>query len=108
MRLFRSLPVVTLISTSLQGLFGKWRLSGADLIELGTASDPAAEGPVIQAPASGLFRWSYHKIFDMVRDLRREVKVPMVFMTYANLVYIWYRKVSKDSSRNRDGRPDSA
>lgn len=27
------------------------------------------------------------KIFDLVRELRRDVSVPMVFMTYANVVY---------------------
>lgn len=27
------------------------------------------------------------KIFDMVEDLRKDVKVPMVFMTYANVVF---------------------
>ena len=27
------------------------------------------------------------KIFDFVRELRRDVKVPMVFMTYANVVF---------------------
>ena len=27
------------------------------------------------------------KIFDLVRDLRRDVTVPMVFMTYANVVF---------------------
>ena len=27
------------------------------------------------------------KIFDLVRDLRRDVKIPMVFMTYANVVF---------------------
>ena len=27
------------------------------------------------------------KVFDLVRDLRRDVKIPMVFMTYANVVF---------------------
>jgi len=66
--------------------------SGADLIELGIPfSDPAAEGPVIQAASlrALLGGVTTDKIFDMVRDLRREVKVPMVFMTYANLVYAY-------------------
>ena len=64
--------------------------SGADLIELGIPfSDPTAEGPVIQganmrALAGGV---TTDKIFDLVRDLRRDVKVPMVFMTYANVVF---------------------
>lgn len=64
--------------------------NGADLIELGIPfSDPTAEGPVIQganmrALAGGV---TTDKIFDLVRDLRRDVTVPMVFMTYANVVF---------------------
>ena len=64
--------------------------SGADLIELGIPfSDPTAEGPVIQAAnvralSAGT---TTDKIFDMVRNLRRDVTVPMVFMTYANVVF---------------------
>ncbi|BAK98321.1 tryptophan synthase alpha chain [Oscillibacter valericigenes Sjm18-20] len=64
--------------------------SGADLIELGIPfSDPTAEGPVIQeanvrALAGGV---TTDKIFDMVRRLRVTVTVPMVFMTYANVVF---------------------
>ncbi len=64
--------------------------NGADLIELGIPfSDPTAEGPVIQganirALAGGV---TTDKIFDMVRDLRKDVTAPMVFMTYANVVF---------------------
>ncbi len=64
--------------------------SGADLIELGIPfSDPTAEGPVIQeanirALSAGV---STDAIFDMVRKLRSDVRVPMVFMTYANVVF---------------------
>ena len=64
--------------------------NGADLIELGIPfSDPTAEGPVIQganlrALTGGV---TTDKIFDFVVDLRKEVSVPMVFMTYANVVY---------------------
>ena len=64
--------------------------AGADLIELGIPfSDPTAEGPVIQganlrALESGM---TTDKVFDLVRDLRRDVTIPMVFMTYANVVY---------------------
>ena len=64
--------------------------NGASLIELGIPfSDPTAEGPVIQganlrALAGGV---TTDKIFDLVRDLRKDVAVPMVFMTYANVVF---------------------
>ena len=64
--------------------------SGADLIELGIPfSDPTAEGPVIQganlrALSGGI---TTDQIFDAVRQLRRDVAIPMVFMTYANVVF---------------------
>ena len=64
--------------------------NGADLIELGIPfSDPTAEGPVIQganlrALTGGI---TTDKIFALVKELRRDVKVPMVFMTYANVVF---------------------
>ena len=64
--------------------------NGADLIELGIPfSDPTAEGPVIQAANIRALNGGTDtdKIFDLVRDLRRDVTVPMVFMTYANVVY---------------------
>ena len=63
---------------------------GAGLIELGIPfSDPTAEGPVIQganlrALSGGA---TTDKIFDFVRDLRKDVKIPLVFMTYANVVF---------------------
>ena len=64
--------------------------AGASLIELGIPfSDPTAEGPVIQganlrALCAGT---TTDKIFDLVRDLRRDVPIPMVFMTYSNVVF---------------------
>ena len=63
---------------------------GADLIELGIPfSDPTAEGPVIQeanerALSGGV---TTDMILDMAAELRRDVTVPMVFMTYANVVF---------------------
>ncbi len=64
--------------------------NGADLVELGIPfSDPTAEGPVIQAANERALKGGVttDKIFDMVRELRCDVEVPMVFMTYANVVY---------------------
>ena len=64
--------------------------NGVSLIELGIPfSDPTAEGPVIQeanirALSAGT---TTDRIFDMVREVRKDVTVPMVFMTYANVVY---------------------
>ena len=64
--------------------------NGADLIELGIPfSDPTAEGPVIQGANIRALRGGVttDKIFGLVRELRRDVTVPMVFMTYANVVF---------------------
>lgn len=64
--------------------------NGADLIELGIPfSDPTAEGPVIQGANLRALKGGVttDKIFDLVRELRQDVKVPMIFMTYANVVY---------------------
>lgn len=64
--------------------------NGADLIELGIPfSDPTAEGPVIQGANIRALKGGVttDKIFDFVRKLRKEVTVPMVFMTYANVVF---------------------
>ena len=64
--------------------------AGADLIELGIPfSDPTAEGVVIQAAniralGGGV---TTDKIFDMVRKIRKNTQIPLVFMTYANVVY---------------------
>ena len=64
--------------------------AGADLIELGIPfSDPTAEGPVIQAAnvralSGGV---TTDQIFDMVRRIRQKTDIPMVFMTYANVVF---------------------
>ena len=64
--------------------------NGASLVELGIPfSDPTAEGPVIQGANLRALEGGVttDKIFDFVRELRKEVTVPMVFMTYANVVF---------------------
>ena len=64
--------------------------AGADLIEIGIPfSDPTAEGPVIQdgnlrALSAGC---TTDKVFELVREVRKTVTIPLVFMTYANVVY---------------------
>lgn len=66
--------------------------NGADLIELGIPfSDPTAEGPVIQeadnrALSNGA---TTAKVMAMAKELRKTVRVPMVFMTYANVVFAY-------------------
>lgn len=64
--------------------------NGADLVELGIPfSDPTAEGPVIQganirALAGGM---TTDRAFALVENLRQDVTIPLVFMTYANVVF---------------------
>jgi tryptophan synthase alpha chain len=82
--------------------------AGADLIELGIPfSDPTAEGPVIMAAderalAGGA---TTDKIFDMVKRIREKVTIPMVFMTYANVIYSYgsERFISKAAELGIDG-----
>lgn len=64
--------------------------AGADLIELGIPfSDPTAEGPVIQEANMRALQAgaTTDKILDMAARVRKQVSVPMVFMTYANVVF---------------------
>ena len=64
--------------------------NGADLVELGIPfSDPTAEGPVIQGANLRALKGGVttDKVFDMVKELRKEVTIPLVFMTYANVVF---------------------
>lgn len=82
--------------------------TGADLIELGIPfSDPTAEGPVIQAASERALAAgaTTDKIFEMVRRLRRDVTTPMVFMTYANVVFSYgtERFISTASEIGMDG-----
>lgn len=64
--------------------------NGADLIELGIPfSDPTAEGPVIQGANLRALQGGVttDKIFAMTERLRKKVSVPLVFMTYANVIF---------------------
>src|SRR5579875_106573 len=63
---------------------------GADIIEIGLPfSDPLADGPVIQnasflALQKGM---NLDRFLRIVRRIRAETDVPLVLMTYANLLY---------------------
>ena len=64
--------------------------AGADLIELGIPfSDPTAEGPVIMAADERALKAGVttDQIFDLVKRLRNTLTIPLVFMTYANVVF---------------------
>ena len=66
--------------------------AGADMIEIGIPfSDPIAEGEVIQAAAlraltSGT---TLEGVFEMTSSLKDKMKIPMVFMTYLNPVFVY-------------------
>ena len=64
--------------------------NGAALIELGIPfSDPTAEGPVIQGANLRALKGGIttDQIFEFAEKLRQDITVPMVFMTYSNVVF---------------------
>lgn len=64
--------------------------NGADLIELGIPfSDPTAEGPVIMEADEVALKagTTTDKVFELTKKLRETITVPMVYMTYANVVF---------------------
>jgi len=66
--------------------------AGADLIEIGIPfSDPIAEGEVIQAASERALRAGTRLdcVFDMVASIKDRMHIPMVFMTYANPVFVY-------------------
>lgn len=66
--------------------------AGADIIEIGIPfSDPIAEGPVIQAASIRALSagCTTDKLFDMVIGLRKDIEIPLLFMTYANPVFAY-------------------
>lgn len=76
--------------------------NGADIIELGIPfSDPTAEGPVImeadnRALSGGV---TTDQIFEFTKELSREVSVPFLYMTYANVVFSYgIEKFMKEAS----------
>ena len=76
------------IATSLE-IIRALEKGGADIIELGLPfSDPVADGPVIQqadqrALASGM---NTDRFFDLVREVRKRSDIPLVVLTYTNLI----------------------
>lgn len=64
--------------------------NGADMIELGIPfSDPTAEGPVIMEADEVALKagTTTDKVFELTKKLRKTITVPMVYMTYANVVF---------------------
>jgi len=69
---------------------------GADIIELGFPfSDPIADGPVIQNASNiSLNKGAkIDKFFQIIKKIRRETDIPLILMTYTNILYkIGYEK----------------
>ena len=64
--------------------------AGADIIELGVPfSDPIADGPTIQKASERALadKISLRDVLDMVDTLRQETQIPIVLMTYYNLIF---------------------
>src|SRR5574340_390510 len=63
---------------------------GADIIELGMPfSDPLADGPVIQNAGFQALQkgMNFDKFLTLVKKIRMETEIPLVLMTYTNLLY---------------------
>ena len=66
--------------------------AGVDLFEIGIPfSDPAADGPVIQAASARALETgcTADDLFAMVRRLREKITAPIVFLTYANSIFVY-------------------
>lgn len=69
--------------------------AGADLIEVGIPfSDPIAEGPVIQEADERALKGgcTTDKLFDAMKEIKDEMYVPRVFMTYVNAIYSYGKR----------------
>jgi len=63
--------------------------NGADLVEIGMPySDPLADGPVIQASSTKALEngMTIHKLFEQLKDFRKEITLPVILMGYMNPV----------------------
>ena len=63
--------------------------AGADMIEIGIPfSDPMADGPVIQNSSSVALKngMSLKLLFSQLKDIRKEVDIPLLLMGYLNPV----------------------
>ena len=63
---------------------------GADIIEIGYPfSDPIADGPVIQNASTVSLNYGtkLDKFFQIIKKIRKETDIPLVLMTYTNILY---------------------
>ncbi len=89
-------------NTTIQAVRGLVK-GGIDIIELGFPfSDPLADGPVIQnASTVSLGKGTnISKFFNVVKKIRKETDVPLVLMTYTNILYHkGYAQFIKDAKK---------
>ncbi len=65
---------------------------GTDIVEIGVPfSDPLADGPVIQAAATRALAGgvTVNQIFEMVKKVREDVSVPLIFLMYTNTLMVY-------------------
>ncbi|MDD1672744.1 MAG: tryptophan synthase subunit alpha [Methanomicrobiales archaeon] len=64
--------------------------AGADILELGMPfSDPVADGPTIQRADERALQGGMNTdlLFDIIREIREYSEIPIVLLTYFNIVY---------------------
>ena len=80
----------------------KLQEKGADFIELGIPySDPLADGPIIQLSASRALKsgTSLSKVFDLLKNLKGKLKIPVILFTYFNpLLSFGFKRFCKIAS----------
>ena len=81
---------------------------GADIIELGVPfSDPLADGPTIQKASERALacNTTLDKVLSLVADVRKSSEIPIVIMTYYNIIFKYgeERFVDEATARGVDG-----
>lgn len=74
---------------------------GADLIELGVPfSDPLADGPTIQRASERSLRegTTLKKVISLVKRVRRRTSIPLILMTYYNIIYRYNEELFVDDA----------
>ena len=76
---------------------------GVDIIELGFPfSDPLADGPVIQNASTKSLKngTKISNFFNIVKKIRKETDIPLVLMTYTNILYnVGYAKFISEAKK---------
>ncbi|MCX5697695.1 MAG: tryptophan synthase subunit alpha [Candidatus Omnitrophica bacterium] len=73
-----------------EGLIREFDAIGVDIVELGVPfTDPMADGPVIQEASQAALKNKTHliDILNLVKKVRRDVRLPICLMTYYNPIF---------------------